>query len=373
MKSQQCITCLSVVALLVIICPFICASAAPQSVMEETTPTYTLYFGDLHAHTSFSDGLGTPEDAYKQARDNGADFMATTDHNYILSAEDWLATLAMAESCTENGEFVAIAAFEYFIPGLGEINTFNVPTMDLGVWNPGYSGSRVNALPTYYESVAEREGVGLWVHPTWAFSKEFDDFGYRTDTSDEAMGLLEVHNYGNWEYYRQLDDEPSYIMALDNGWHVMPAATSDTHATNWITGYGARTALLAESLTRDHLYDAMAAGRGYATVDDNLRVDFKLNGAFMGSTLSGIDSTYAATIHIVDPDDTPSDFITKVEIISDGGRVVDALDVNAADVTWTVTIHDGHASYFYIRVSTASNIDGNAGVTAWTAPVWTGR
>ncbi len=367
------ITCLSAVAMFVMICPFIGAIAAPESVTEETEPTYYLYFGDLHAHTSFSDGLGTPEEAYRQARENGADFMATTDHNYVMSPDDWATTLVMADENTEDGVFIAIAGFEHFIPGLGEINTFNVPTMDLGVWNPGYSRLRQEALPTYYETVAERDGIGMWVHPTWAFSKEFDDFDYRTDTSDQAMGLLEIHNYGNWEYYRQLDDEPSYIMALDNGWHVMPAATSDTHATNWITGYGARTVLLAESLTRHDLYDAMAAGRGYATVDNNLRVDFRLNGALMGSTLSGIDSTYAAMMHVVDPDDTPSDFITKVEIVSDGGRVVDTLDVNAADVTWTVTIEDDHASYFYVRISTASNIDGNAGVTAWTAPVWTGR
>jgi hypothetical protein len=39
------------------------------------------------------------------------------------------------------------------------------------------------------------------------------------------------------------------MMALDNGWQVMPAANSDTHATNWITGYEVRTVLPAESLT----------------------------------------------------------------------------------------------------------------------------
>ncbi len=28
---------------------------------------YNLYFGDLHAHTDYSDGTGTPEDAYGAA------------------------------------------------------------------------------------------------------------------------------------------------------------------------------------------------------------------------------------------------------------------------------------------------------------------
>ncbi len=29
--------------------------------------------------------------------------------------------------------------------------------------------------------------------------------------------------------------------------------------------------------------------------------------------------------------------------------------------------------YFYVRVTTASDYWGNEGITAWTAPVWTGR
>ena len=46
---------------------------------------------------------------------------------------------------------------------------------------------------------------------------------------------------------------------------------------------------------------------------------------------------------------------------------------NAAAVDWTTTVESEEARYFYVRVTTASDVTGGEGVTAWTAPVWTGR
>ncbi len=40
------------------------------------------YFGNLHSHTSYSGGSGTPEDAYKAAKKAGLDFLAITEHNH---------------------------------------------------------------------------------------------------------------------------------------------------------------------------------------------------------------------------------------------------------------------------------------------------
>jgi hypothetical protein len=48
-------------------------------------PGYNLYFGDLHSHTGYSDGYGTPAEAYAAAIAGGADFFATTDHTKWVS------------------------------------------------------------------------------------------------------------------------------------------------------------------------------------------------------------------------------------------------------------------------------------------------
>src|SRR4030042_4610856 len=73
---------------------------------KPTTTTYNLYFGDLHTHTSYSDGVGTPWDAFAAADAAGADFMATTDHVHypygalMLTPELGADTLRAAEDYT---------------------------------------------------------------------------------------------------------------------------------------------------------------------------------------------------------------------------------------------------------------------------------
>ena len=49
---------------------------------------YNLYVGNLHSHTSYSDGSGTPAQAFEYARDVASiDFLAITDHHHVLTAE----------------------------------------------------------------------------------------------------------------------------------------------------------------------------------------------------------------------------------------------------------------------------------------------
>jgi hypothetical protein len=43
------------------------------------------YFGLLHAHTAFSDGSGTPEEAFASAKGAGLDFFAVTEHNHAAA------------------------------------------------------------------------------------------------------------------------------------------------------------------------------------------------------------------------------------------------------------------------------------------------
>jgi hypothetical protein len=67
------------------------------------------------------------------------------------------------------------------------------------------------------------------------------------------------------------------------------------------------------------------------------------------------------------------DAVKLVEIVSDGGRVVARRTFNSADVAWSATVSSSQARYFYARVTTTSDFWGERGVTAWTAPIWTGR
>lgn len=344
-----------------------------------STIPYELYFGDLHTHTSYSDGAGTPRDAYAAAIAAGADFLATTEHDsygvYWITPEEWEDNLAAAKEFTSR-TFVAMAGYEFWIACAGEINVFNtsefppVPVDPDRRESPGCHGAPQKVVPAFYDWLSEQPGaVGQWNHPTYV-SHEFWEFDFFDEHRDVGMGLIEVWN-DSWFY-----TEDSYVKALDAGWHVMPAANSDTHTSDWISGLPLRTVLLARQLTPKALYGAMAAGRGYATVDPNLRIHFTLNGEVMGSTLSPA-ITYQASVSIEDPD---GQAITLVEIVTDGGQVAASLVADDPVVEWEPILSSATARYYYVRVMTESNEatvlaphTGGEGITAVTAPVWTGR
>ena len=114
------------------------------------------------------------------------------------------------------------------------------------------------------------------------------------------------------------------------------------------------------------------SSRGYATLDENLRIDYRLDRGVMGSMLDP-STSYAADIRVWDPDGVASDAITRIEIVADGGAVVARRAFDAADVRWSPMLPSSGERYFYLRVTTASDVTGGEGVTAWTAPIWTGR
>jgi hypothetical protein len=337
---------------------------------KDKTGEFNLYFGDLHTHTGYSDAYddSTPWDAYAAAIEAGADFMAVTDHIAIWNAyhafvadpAEWADLLAAADYYTSE-DFVAMAGYEaWLLANCGEINVYNVrelpPEQTLGY--------RQDRLGNFYDWLAAQPGgIGQFNHPLYV-SDNFENYAFYSEARDVGMNVIEVHNE---DFY-----EDSYIMALDAGWHIMPSANSDTHYSDWIAGHEMRTVLLAEDLTPENLYAAMSARRGYATLDKNLEIRYTLNGAVMGSILSDAeDPTFTVSIQISDPDGA-GDEITLVEVVSDGGTVVATIPAEEAEVDLSFEIENDGASYFYVRVTTASPLNGEAGVTAWTSPIWTG-
>lgn len=363
------IVCLAIVIIVAV--PCLQVSAGRNAPVKETV-TYNLYFGDLHTHTGYSDAYdydSTPSMAFQAAIDAGADFMAVTDHisiwnayhHWVASEEEWLDTLDAADQYTSS-EFVAMAGYEaWMLANCGEVNVYNTSYL------PPHEtlGYRFDRLGEFYDWLAGQPGaIGQFNHPLYV-SEDFMDYDFLTESRDVAMCILETFNEDNYE--------ASYIKALDRGWHVMPSANSDTHYSDWISVHEMRTVLLAPSLTPADLYAAMSACRGYATLDKNLEVRYSLNDAVMGSVLSPEVTSYLASVSVHDID--AGDGVTLVEVVTDGGKTV-ASYVPAepmSDLTVELEFSSETATYYYIRITTLSPLNGEPGVTAWTAPVWTGR
>lgn len=267
------------------------AALSAASAAADPATAYNLYFGDLHTHTRFSDGWeGTPGDAFRAAAAAGADYMATTDHNFLLTQEEWAQTLRFADRYTSHS-FAALAGSEYWITsGFGEVIVYNMTGVrrKANFHDPRVPLSRAEVIGAFYDWLASNNAIGYWPHP--GLYGDQDDFDHWTPFRDQAMSLIEIHNYGSWlgapARWGVHNYERAYLTALDKGWHVMPAASSDTHAPNWIGGYPVRTVLLARERTPEAMLDAMRSRRGYATLDENLRISYSLNNEVMGSRLA---------------------------------------------------------------------------------------
>lgn len=74
----------------------------------------------MHGHSGLSDGRGSPDAYYRYARDEAKlDFAILTDHDFgpappwHLTRENWNLIQDAADAWTQDGQFVAIAGYEW--------------------------------------------------------------------------------------------------------------------------------------------------------------------------------------------------------------------------------------------------------------------
>ncbi len=337
---------------------------------------YNIYFGQLHSHTEYSDGAGGCDQAFDYAKNTASqiDFLAVTDHSNSLDnadratladrnvSEEWKEGRTLADKYTDN-TFVGIYGFEMtWSNGLGHINTFNTPGFQSRTQVDYNTYS--TALSNYYTTLkTETESISQFNHPGTTFG-DFSDFDHYDEDIDSLMNLIEVGNgegaVGSSGYFSSYE---YYTRALDKGWHVAPTNNQDNHKGNWGDSNTARTVILADSLTRDNIYDALRNMRVYATEDNDLEITYTLNDEIMGTILEEKPNSADIEVILKDPTDAS---IGKVEVIVNGELSVDQKIVNTKEATVDFTLPADY-SYYYIRVTQP---DKNIAVTA---PVWVGE
>lgn len=335
---------------------------------EEFDLDWNLYFGQLHAHTDISNGAGSVEEAFQYASQvDGLDFFAVTDHSDSFDnadmgaidadgadiSADWAAGKQAAASVT-NGDFVGLFGFEMTWPEdkqLGHISTFNTPG-----WQTRDQADFENvptALENYYKALTAVPGsVSQFNHPDTVHG-DFERFDHYSPQYDAVVSLLEVAGEDG------VVDCGYYDLALDEGWHVAPTNNQNNHKGQWGDASEARTVVLAKSLTEEALYAAMKDRRVYATQDSDLAIYYELNGTVMGSIIPKSKEA-KITVFLSDPTD---EAIGSVEVVTDGGAVLDSADVGTPSQVLELSVSGGH-NYYYLRITQP---DGDVAVTA---PVW---
>ena len=357
---------------------------------------YQLFFGQLHSHTTYSDGSGSLETALDYIANlpesANVDFVAFTDHsNYFdssnaanpeaalfdldqataASAKLWTAYKdAMAAFNKNQTGVIAIPGFEMtWSGGPGHINTFN--TEGIVSRNNSTLNNKTNdaGMKAYYALLSRNEGkdsISQFNHPGSTFGT-FTDFAYWDALIDSRIFLVEVGNgegaIGAGGYYPSYE---YYTMALDKGWHVAPTNNQDNHKGKWGNANDARDVVITDNFSEEGIYEAIRALRMYATEDKNLEIGYTLNGKMMGSTIEEVPNELNLAVTVYDPDS--SDSISKVEVIVNSGKVAYTWNnpEDLADGALECTISPNY-SYYYIRVTQG---DGDLAVTS---PVWVGE
>lgn len=315
---------------------------------------YTARFGNLHAHTSYSDGEKTPADAFDHARNvAGLDIMVVTDHLEQVSIPPrWWNCRDQADDKDAPGQFVAACGFEYA--------TFDPLPISSGHSNVFFDDSLMNATKTDVEDLyaalaACADCVGQFNHPGDETGMTWHDFAYDASV-DEKMALFEFNSEGPvWDLFFQ---------ALDNGWHVSPQYNQDNHSANWGTANSHRSGFFLAQLSRDGVREAMLARRTFSSEDANASVRLLAQGVcWMGSRLAGVGSTLSAHVEAADKDAAES--WASIELFGPGKAALGTQSCApgptcAAD--FQVTLSGG--TYVVAR---ATQADGEVLVSA---PIW---
>lgn len=312
------------------------------------------YFGNLHSHTAYSDGEGTPAEAFAWARDTvGFDFYAMTDHGEMTRPGEWSDIGVQADAFNQDGVFTTLRGFEWSHPVIGHICVYNTRDYTSAIKTP-----TLNAM---YKWLTDRGAFAQYNHPGRE-ENMFNDLAY-DPSATFSMTAMETGNKGtanaDWDFL------PHYVTALSLGWRLAPTTNQDNHSLNANTN---RTVIISDKLTRNDILGALAARRAYSSDDPDMKVLFKIGAHWMGEVVRVEPGSYTALIHIED-----NEPITAIDLYDQSGYCIATTCPSATVVDWRPVLSVSDNAYYYIIITEndTRNDDPASDIQlAVTAPIW---
>ncbi|WP_105615444.1 DUF3604 domain-containing protein [Vallitalea okinawensis] len=343
-----------------------------------------VYFGDTHAKTNLSDGLNSPMDYFKHAKEVALlDFAAIADHNCVeasyiegpftkqMSDEAYEQIQAACEAYNKPGNFVTIQAFEQ-----------NILRDYVGHRNIYFRGIapglfRGETLAELYDYLEGHEALVIpHHHIIWGTQPHLDNDKYSRVIEMYSMHCTSEDYDSAFNNYltspRKAETGLSAIDILNKGYKVGFISSSDNHNgapglsatpsrfTNLVYS-GGLAAVLAPELTREAIYDGMYHRRCYATSGARIFLDFRIDGQLMGSEYDK-DVSQTCTYTIKVGGTAP---ISYVELVSSlGTRRIWEYKDNKRYLELDGQLDVQTDSWFYIKVVQIDN------QMAWSSPIW---
>jgi hypothetical protein len=327
-------------------------------------------FGDLHGHSSLSDGTGTPEDYYRYARDvAGLDLAVLTDHDHWgipfldETPANWARIEAAARNSHEPGRFVTLLGYEWTSWIFGHRHVLH---FEDAAQIRSSVDERFDTPPELWAALAGA--------PVLTFAHHSAGAPVATDWSIPPDPVLEpvteiVSLHGSSESFdspfpvRGMLEGNTVRDALGRGYRLGFIGSGDSHDGHpglvqlADGGSGGLAGILAQELTREAVLEALRARRSYATNGPRIVLDVTLDGRPMGSSLpAGAGKKLAIRVAAPGP-------IDAVELVSGAGVIAR----NEAEAERSLGIElelpeVAAGSWLYVRVLQS---DGGA---AWSSP-----
>lgn len=334
----------------------VCCFGPGNTYCQPSIGGYNVYYGSLHNHCAFSDGQGTPEQAYTYARNTAQlDFFGLSDHGEMLNSTEWNTIKNAANNANQDGAFAAFYGFEWSsFWSYGHVSVIN--TDDYCSYG---SITSFNALLSWINA---RNGIAFFNHPG-GMAGNFTEFDHFTDTPSDKFVGIELWNdhdgfstyYYNDGFYSNDGNKGYYDEALIRGWKIGAAGSDDNHTATWGTATPMRMAVLANVKSRADILSAITARRFFSTEDKNIALSFKMNGAEMGSTVTA--GNYTAIILASDGD---NEFFTQVQLIKNGAAI-NTWYIFDANPTISEPLTCISGDYYYVKVTQS---DGNEAISS---------
>jgi len=267
--------------------------------------------GNLHTHTTVSDGKASPDEVIAMYRDDGYDFLALTDHDeFHPGGEDGadLVLLPAQECHVREG-----AGFSCHVVSLGE--TGRMPRME--------SGQEI------IDEINRRGGLAILCHPRWSFMpyEVFDEFKcyaafeVYNGTCDKTVRRGFSDDY--WDRYMTRTGKRRFAVAVDDTHHP-----GRDLATGWIWAHAEKK--------RESILGAVARGDYYATTGPRIETIRTGGGRIEVHTSSAAAIRFiAADARVVGSVD--GEHVKRASYTPEGGEVYVRVEVRGHDgrVAWT--------------------------------------
>lgn len=270
-----------------------------------------IYWGDVHNHCNLTYGHGDMRDAFEAAKEQ-LDFVSVTPHAMwpdIPGANDrrlkwvidyhtgafkrlreggWDKYVAMTNEYNKEGKFIAFLSYECHSMEHGDhvvlYYDLNAPLVEC------------KSIPDLKDKLKDKKAFITPHHMGYITGFRGYDWKYFEESDQTPFvemysrhGLAESDE-GDYDYLHDMGPRQwkgTVLHGLEQGHKFGIIGSTDQHA-GYPGSYGdGRVEVLCPSLSRDNIWDALKNRHVYCVTGDKIKIDFRVNDAYMGDIIKG--------------------------------------------------------------------------------------